>query len=71
MAEVERLHSNEKAPDEVELPYRVELADGGVLLALSASAAVAYAAYYAAAREYFGKPVVLSHDGVVLARFTS
>jgi len=71
MAEVTRLHSPQPSHDDAELSYRVELDDGqgGRVLALSASAAVAYAAYYAAIREYFGQPMQLLHKGVVIARF--
>jgi hypothetical protein len=71
MAEVTRLHSPQPSHDDAELPYRVELDDGegGRLLALSATPAVAYAAYYGAIREYFGQPMRLLQKGVVIARF--
>jgi len=60
-------------PDGDELPYRIELldADGGVVqqvLAVSLSAAIGYAAYYAAIREYPDRIVVLRHESKVVSR---
>ncbi|HEY8572769.1 hypothetical protein [Phenylobacterium sp.] len=75
---VHRLKSASRlASAERELPYCVELLEeegaGGqaTVVAMSLTAGVAYAAYYAAAREYFGRRVQLRHNGAVLATFTA
>jgi hypothetical protein len=57
-----------------ELPYRVELWDDEgtaveQVVAVSASPAIGYAAYYAATREYPGRPITLRHRSRVLSRW--
>jgi hypothetical protein len=57
-----------------DLPYRVEVWDEAgaraeTLVAVSISASLAYAAYYAAAREFFGRDVTITHKGATLARW--
>lgn len=59
-------------PAAAALPYRLELWDdarGEVekLLALSSTAGIGYAVYYAAIREYFGRRITLTCGGRVLA----
>jgi hypothetical protein len=61
--------------DTDELPYKVELWDeaGEVveqLVAVSASPAIGYAAYYAATREFPGRPITLRHRTRVMSRWT-
>jgi hypothetical protein len=62
-------------PHELEdLPYRVEVWDETgsypeILVAISVSAALAYAAYYAAAREFFGRDVTLKLRGETLSHW--
>ena len=57
-----------------DLPYRVEVWDETsegpeVLVAVSISASLAYAAYYAAAREFFGRDITISHKGAIIAHW--
>lgn len=57
-----------------DLAYRVEVWDAGAtyaeaLVAVAASPAVAYAAYYAAAREHPGRDVTLTHKGMILSHW--
>jgi hypothetical protein len=47
------------------LPYKVEL-DGETVLAVCGSSNVAYAAYYAGVREYFGRALSLRHGDRLL-----
>ena len=59
-----------------DLPFKVELwnADRGsveLVLAVTASGSIGYAAYYAATREFPGRYIVLRHDDAVLARWNS
>jgi hypothetical protein len=57
-----------------ELPYRVELwdetkSDVEHVVAVTASASIGYAAYYAATREYPGRYITLRHKSQVLSRW--
>jgi len=62
-------------PAELEdLPYRVEVWDTAgefpeVLVAVTVSAALAYAAYFAAAREFGGREITIRHKGHTLTRW--
>lgn len=40
-----------------------------LLVSVSISASLAYAAYYAAAREFFGRDITISHKGMTLAHW--
>ena len=58
-----------------DLPYKVEVwdADGRaveMVVAISISPAIGYAAYYAATREYLGRAITLRHKGRVISRWT-
>jgi len=55
--------------DAGELPYRIELQEDGQgrVLALCGSPSLAYAAYYAAMREHFGRQLSLKRGIQVLA----
>lgn len=60
--------------DTEELPYKVELWDEAgelveQLVAMSASPAIGYAAYYAATREFPGRPITLRHHTRVISRW--
>lgn len=57
-----------------DLPYKVEVWDeGGAfverVVAVSASPAIGYAAYYAAVREYPGRAITLRHKSSVISRW--
>lgn len=57
-----------------ELPYRVELWNDTktgveVVLAVTASASIGFAAYFAATREYPDRYVVLRHKGSFISRW--
>jgi hypothetical protein len=57
-----------------DLPYRVEVWDESgehpeMLVAVSISASLAYAAYYAAAREFFGRDITIRHKGETIAHW--
>jgi hypothetical protein len=57
-----------------DLPYRVELWDDDKsevehVVAVTASASIGYAAYYAATREYPGRFITLRHRNRVLSRW--
>jgi len=57
-----------------DLPYRVELwneskSDVEHIMAVTASASIGYAAYYAATREYPGRYITLRHKTQVLSRW--
>ena len=59
-----------------DLPFRVELwnADKGsveLVLAVTASGSIGYAAYHAATREFPDRYIVLRRDDAVLARWNS
>ena len=59
-----------------DLPFKVELwnADKGsveLVLAVTASGSIGYAAYHAATREFPDRYIVLRHDDAVLARWNS
>ena len=59
-----------------DLPFKVELwnADKGsveLVLAVTASGSIGYAAFYAATREFPDRYIVLRHDDAVLARWNS
>lgn len=62
-------------PAELEdLPYRVEVWDEAgafpeTLVAVTVTVALAYAAYYAAAREHLGREVTIRHKGRTLTRW--
>lgn len=58
-----------------DLPYKVEVWDEAgrfveQVVAVSVSAAIGYAAYYAATREYPGRGITLRHKGRVVSRWT-
>ena len=57
-----------------DLPYRVEVWDATgsfpeSLVAITVTPALAYAAYYAAAREFHGRDVTVKHKGQTLSRW--
>jgi hypothetical protein len=57
-----------------DLPYKVELWDERrtaveVVLAVTSSSSIGFAAYYAATREYPERHVTLRHKGSVIARW--
>jgi hypothetical protein len=57
-----------------DLAYRVEVwDDAGLaaeqLVAVTSTASLGYAVFYAAAREYAGRDLTLSHKGAVLSRW--
>jgi hypothetical protein len=59
-----------------DLPYRVELWDAAkstleLLLAVTASGSIGYAAYHAATREFPDRFIVLRHKDAVLARWNA
>jgi hypothetical protein len=41
------------------------------VVAVTASPAIGYAAFYAATREYPGRAITLRHDGRVISRWTA
>jgi hypothetical protein len=58
-----------------DLPYRVEVWDGAgryveQVVAVSVSPGIGYAAYFAATREYPGRPITLRHKDMVISRWT-
>lgn len=58
-----------------DLPYKVEVwePDGQfveLVVAVSLSPAIGYAAYYAATREYPGRAITLRHKASVISRWT-
>jgi hypothetical protein len=58
-----------------DLPYKVEVWDATgrfveLVVAVSVSAAIGYAAYYAATREYGGRAITLRHKDHVISRWT-
>jgi hypothetical protein len=58
-----------------DLPYRVEVWDEGAefveqVVAVSVSAAIGYAAYYAATREFPGRNITLRHKSRVISRWS-
>lgn len=58
-----------------DLPYKVEVWDekGAAVdhvVAVSLSASIGYAAYYAATREYPGRVITLRHKGSIMSRWT-
>lgn len=58
-----------------DLPYKVEVWDDAgeaveQVVAISLSAAIGYAAYYAATREFPGRTVTLKHKARVLSRWS-
>ena len=69
----------ERLPDPAswdDLPFKVELwnADKGsveLVLAVTASGSIGYAAYHAATREFPDRYIVLRHEKAVLARWNS
>lgn len=69
--------SSKRAPAEPEeLPYRVELWDEGKIsveqvLAVTASGAIGYAAYYAATRELPHRYITLRFKSSILARWNA
>lgn len=63
-------------PNEGEdLPYKVEVWDEAgafveLVVAVSVSPSIGYAAYYAATREYPGRAITLRHKSTVISRWT-
>ena len=62
--------------DGEDLPYKVEVWDESgqfveQVVAVSASPAIGYAAYYAATREFTGRAITLRHRSRVLSRWAS
>ncbi len=58
-----------------DLPYKVEIWDRAgefveQVVAVSMTAAIGYAAYYAATREYPGRGITLRHKGRIISRWT-
>jgi hypothetical protein len=58
-----------------DLPYKVEVWDEmgkfvEQVVAVSVSAAIGYAAYYAATREFPGRAITLRHRQAVISRWT-
>lgn len=68
--------SYDEFPTENEdLPYKVEVWDESgkfveLVVAVSVSAAIGYAAYFAATREYPGRAITLRHKSAVISRWT-
>ena len=67
--------SGETSLDNDDLPYKVEVWDAAGefvehLVAVSAHAAIGYAAYFAAAREFLGRDITLRFKGRVISRWT-
>jgi hypothetical protein len=61
--------------DADEMPYKVEVWDEAgefvqEVVAISASPAIGYAAYYAATREFVGRSITLRHRNRVISRWT-
>ena len=59
-----------------DLPYKVEVWDEAgkfveQVVAVSVSASIGYAAYYAATREYAGRSITLRHKGRVISRWAA
>jgi hypothetical protein len=59
-----------------DLPYRVEVWDEAGhyverVVAVSASPAIGYAAYYAATREFPGRAITLRHNKAVISRWSA
>lgn len=72
MAKVACLEEMDALAEALELPFRIELCDGASdgsdrVLALCASRSTAYAVYYAALREHFGRRISLRRGEAVLA----
>ncbi|MBV9510536.1 MAG: hypothetical protein JO303_09685 [Caulobacteraceae bacterium] len=66
----------EVSHDGDDLPFRVEIWDEAgdhvaLVVAVSLSPAIGYAAFYAATREYPGRAITLRHKGRVLSRWTA
>lgn len=64
------------APEQEELPYKVELWDDTrssveLVLAVTASGSIGYAAYYAATREYPDRYVTLRHKNSIISRWNA
>ena len=62
------------APEQEELPYKVELWDATrrsveQVLAVTANGSIGYAAYYAATREYPERYVTLRHKNSIISRW--
>jgi hypothetical protein len=62
-------------PEGDDLPYRVEVWDDSgeyveQVVAVSVSPAIGYAAYFAATREFPGRPITLRHKSMVISRWT-
>jgi hypothetical protein len=62
-------------PGREDLPYQVEVWDAAEtqfeqVLAVTSSATIGYAAYYAAIREFPSSVIVLRHRGRLLSRWT-
>ena len=65
----------ENPADSDDLPYAVEVWDIAgefveQVVAVSAHPAIGYAAFYAAAREFFGRDITLRFKGRIISRFT-
>lgn len=66
--------SQPKQEEREHLPYIVELLDSGktgveLVLAVTANGSIGFAAYYAAAREYPERCVVLRHKNSIIAQW--
>lgn len=62
--------------DSEDLPYKVEIWDAAAetvtqVVAVTASPAIGYAAFYAATREFPGREITLRHDGRVISRWAA
>ena len=62
--------------DGEDLPYKVEIWDEPAetvvqVVAVTASPAIGYAAFYAATREFPGRAITLRHDGRVISRWAA
>ena len=71
-----RFSDDEVARESDDLPYSVEVWDEAgqhveLVVAVSLSPAIGYAAFYAATREYPGRPITLRHKRRVLSRWTA
>jgi hypothetical protein len=58
-----------------DLPYLIEVWDAAsedieAVVAMTLSASVGFAAYYAAAREHPGRTITLRHDGRIVSRWS-
>ena len=71
-----RASGEPELPAGEDLPYKVEIWDGTknsveAIVAVTASSAIGYAAYYAATGEYPDRYITLRHKGAVLIRWNA